>query len=148
MKILVGGEDRTDVVGEMVTKGVGRLHRHPDAPEFVHPDYSALTLRDAEDTSAYLHRLIDLIRKRSELSTIPARVSHGQGIVTTIKASIRWLMWRVLRYQHDRMAFQQNIVNTQMTSALEFLLEEQSRELSELRARIDALYDRSGGRDG
>ncbi|MDA0323270.1 MAG: hypothetical protein O2923_11225 [Verrucomicrobia bacterium] len=138
MKIVVGGEDRSDVVGGMVTKGVERMRRHPDAPEFVHSTYSALALCEATTTSAYLHRLIDLIRKRSELSTIPARVPHGQGLVTTIKAQIRWLMWRVLRYQHDRMAFQQNVINTQMTSALEFLVEEQSREIAELRARLDA----------
>lgn len=144
MKITVGGENRTDIVGGMVEKGVERIRRHPDAPDFVDEYYSALSLRDAEDTQDYLRRLVDLIRRRSEVSTIPARVPHGQGLVTTIKAGIRWFMWRVLRYQHDRMAFQQNVINTQMTSALEFLMEEQSKELAELRRRLDAI---EGGRE-
>jgi len=138
MKIVVGGEDRSDVVGGMVAKGVDQLRRHPDAPEVSPSTHSALALRTATTTSAYLHCLIELIRKRAELRTIPARIPHGQGLVTTIKARIRWLMWRVLRYQHDRMAFQQNVINTQMTSALEFVVEEQSREIAELHARLDA----------
>ena len=40
------------------------------------------------------------------------------------------------------MAFQQNIINTQITAVLEFMRAEQSREIEELRERVGELTRR------
>ena len=142
MKISIAGKDGGEGLAGRLAAGVDALRRHPDAPEFLPMDYSALRLRDAGTEAEYLRRLLDLVRRRAELSTMPVPVPHGRGFLRTALARVRCFLWRLLRYQHDRMAFQQNIINTQITAALEFLRAEQTREIEELRGRVEELTRR------
>ncbi len=48
-------------------------------------------------------------------------------------------LWKLLRYQHDRIVFRQNLINGLFTQALESELLLRRRETAELRARLAAL---------
>lgn len=139
MNISVAGKDRSQDLGQKIDHAAEQLRKNPDAPEYLPLDYSALSLRDAADAADYLNRLIELIRRRSELNTIAFRIPRAHGPIRRVFSRVRAVLWRVLRYQHDHMAFQQNIINTQTASFLEFLFHDQRQEITRLRERIEQL---------
>ena len=52
---------------------------------------------------------------------------------------IRKGLWKLLRYQHERIVFQQNSAQAHLTTAMEMVHQELSTELVACRKRIDEL---------
>ena len=53
--------------------------------------------------------------------------------------ALKTVLWKLLRYQHDRTAFQQNLINELAIDALEFQQDRLDRELTELQQRVAGL---------
>lgn len=138
MKLYVGGEERTDGLGAEVETAARALGSHPDAVPRVEDFHSALILREAEDMSDYVQKLLDLLVLKAGGSTSDFYIQRRPGLRGTIAAKFKQVLWKLFRYQHERLLFQQNAVNTQLTVALQFMHEEHKR----LRERVEELERR------
>ena len=56
------------------------------------------------------------------------------------------MLWKLFRYQHDRMAFQQNSINELVISSIDFQQTSTRRHVDELEQRIQALEAEVAGR--
>jgi hypothetical protein len=99
---------------------------------FLPPSISALRLRDARDEREYVDILTELVRLRHHIDTLDFRPPRRPGLLGAIMGRLRMLLWRLLRYQHDRMAFRQNQVNSCLMALIEF----QGLELQRLRRHV------------
>lgn len=142
MKLFVGGEDRSGDLGRTVEKQSDRLAAHPDVPLEWEPFHSALFLREAQDNTDYITKLIDLLVLKSETSSADFYIQRRPGAAGAAVAFIKKYLWRWTRYQHDHVRFQQNTVNTQLAIALQFLLEQHQSEVGQLRDRVDLLEEK------
>lgn len=115
---------------------------------FLPENMSALRLRDARDEDEYGRLFARLLHYRNHVDTQAFHVARRDGFVGGLLAKLRLKLWRVLRYQHDRMFFRQNLVNSHMTALLEAQASCFSREIEQLRARIDAMEERPGSPAG
>ena len=120
-----------------VFKAVLERDDHPSADQI----YECVKDRIAglSRTTVYrvLDRLVEFVRSRSSLHTDDFYIPRRPGAAGHLLAWARQKLWRLLRYQHDRMAFQQNLVNSQVTLALEFMRSEYRRQSAELSARLE-----------
>ncbi len=141
MTISLAGRDITRDVKQRIEQAISS--RLPDkAPKFLSPPASALTLLDAESEADYLARLLNLIRYRDAVDMRDFEIQRKPGFLQGILARARAFLWRALRYQHNRVAFQQNLINGLFTGALEFELLQREAEIGELRERLDELEKR------
>ena len=134
-RIVIAGQDRT---GEMLAALSAGEGESPSSP--------GLGLARSASEGEYLSRLLELLRTRDGLHTRRFDIPSPPGLRGRILRLIRRLQWKALRFQHDRMAFQQNAINGQIAAALEFLREEHRRDVAKLEARIAALEAREGSR--
>jgi len=106
---------------------------------------AVLGLRDCESQTAYLARHIEVLRTRLAVSTGDFRVRRRRGLCGAIAAGVKWALWRLSRHQHDHVAFEQNIVNSQLACEIELFTALYRKELTDLRARVTALEERARG---
>lgn len=138
MKIWIAGKDRSDELEAGLARAAAG--RGPGcAPALLLPHHSALALRAAKDTREYQDILLDLLRIRRGITTADFEIPRRPGFLGAILARLRAFLWKLFRYQHDRMAFQQNILNELTIGALEFERDQRLRDLEELRTRLKSL---------
>jgi hypothetical protein len=144
MKIIVAGKDQTEELGPAVRRQAeamrrGDTNRRPaELPAVI----SALALRQTASESAYLNELLRLIRYREGVDTLPFHIPVRPGRLGRLLGRIKGLLWTLLRYQHDRIVFRQNLINSQLTSALEFESQARQREVADLARRVAELEKR------
>lgn len=139
MKIIISGKDRTGDVGAQIVEDAARRAKDPRCA-FLPWSTSALSLRDEKCAPDYLDRFLLLLRSKTHVGTLAFDIPRRPGLMGHIQGAARAFLWRVLRYQHDRLAFRQNVINTQLASALEF----ERAESKKLAERIAALEKKSG----
>ena len=144
MQLTVGGKDRAADLGRQVAAEAARLQASGGIGA-LSPGHSALALRASADRDDYLRRFIELLRLRHGLRTADYYVPRAPGLRGLLSAALKKYLWKLLRYQHDRMAFQQNLVNELAIAALEFQRAESERDLAELKRRVAALEQGRGG---
>ena len=138
MKILVAGVDRSADLGSEVVgaaKAMVAAKTAGELPPSMAPGASVLTLGCSRNEGEYLDRLTTLMLGRAGIGTYDFYVPRTRGLPGSVAAVLKRLLWKLLRYQHDRVAFQQNAINTQLTAAVEFMQ-------AEYELRIDALAKR------
>jgi len=146
MKISIAGQDRTRDLGqalhqqaEAMAHGVASRRLSPLPPEI-----SALALAQAKSDAEYMDHLIRLIRYRDAVATLDFDIPRKPGLAGLVMTRFKAFLWKLLRYQHDRIAFRQNLINTQLTSALEFEFIQQQKETADLRRRVAELEKQGG----
>ena len=145
MKISVAGQDRTADLGPEIAAEAARLEASGSIGA-LSPQHSALVLRESLDRDDYLRRFIGLLQLRHGVRTADYYIPRGPGLRGKVAVAVKTFLWKLLRYQHDRMSFQQNLVNELAIDALEFQ-SRPGRELAELDRRVARLeQDRSGTR--
>lgn len=143
MNIHIAGTDRTEELGRQVAEAAARLKADPPVVP-LWPGHSALSLKQSKDDADYLCRLIDLLRLRHGIRLGRFHIARAPGLRGRLSLAWKTLMWRLLRYQHERIAFQQNLVNELAISALEFQRDQRTRDLAEVRRRLDRLEQSRG----
>ena len=103
------------------------------------PELLATTLRGCRDEPEFLDRLIGLMRRKSHTDTMRFDIPRRPGFAGSVWATIRRKLWKLLRYQHDRVIFRQNMVNTQFMNAIEFERDLLRAEVGRLERRIEQL---------
>jgi hypothetical protein len=144
MNLTVAGKDRTGDLGRQMAEEAARL-RTSGSIGALSPEHSALVLKSAADRADYLRRFIELLRLRHGLRTADYHIPRGPGLRGKVALVLKTVLWKLLRYQHDRMAFQQNAVNELAIDALEFQQGQFAGELADLRRRLAALEQNRGG---
>ncbi|HBA82486.1 MAG TPA: hypothetical protein DCZ95_00175 [Verrucomicrobia bacterium] len=140
----MANQDRTAELGALLRQQAAS--RRPSMlPPALAPQHSALALRQARNTAEYQSILVNLIRIRRGITTSDFSIPHKPGWKGSLLAGARRFLWKLLRYQHDRMAFQQNVLNELLIGALEFEREQRLAETEALRQRVDALERKQGG---
>ncbi len=139
MKLTVAGKDRSGDFGQSIADSAKARAKSKDAPEFLTAECSALSLLSAEDDRDFLNRFTQLLLENYGVNTLDFYIPRGPGLRGAIVARCRRLLWKLLRYQQDRIVFQQNVINMQHTAAVEFMQEQHDREIAELRSRISSL---------
>jgi hypothetical protein len=93
-------------------------------------------LRDAKDEGSYHDRYLQLIRGKSLVGTMNFEVVRRPGPMGKVLAAAQKFLWKLLRYQHGRITFRQNLVNMQVARALE-LEREEVKKLADRVARLE-----------
>mgnify|MGYP001585232594 CR=1 FL=1 len=136
MRLVIAGKDRTSDLGQAMA---ARAARHQGALSAWSPRDSALFLRESRDSSDYFDQFWRLMRLHHSVSTdffhIPARPGRAGNLTRQIKK----VLWRVLRYQHDHVTFQQNIINELVTSAAEFQQAIARKQVADLERKVRRL---------
>ena len=146
-KITVGGRDRTTEWLPALEEEARRRAADPRC-RFLDRPVNALVLQDADSERAYLDRYLDLLRYKNGVDTRVFDIPRRPGLAGQLMQAVKKALWKLLRYQHDRMSFRQNLVNGQVTSALEFQRDWTAAELRRLEERLAALERKSGGGGG
>ena len=146
MKIWIAGEQ--DPALEASIKAVASERTcDPGAPVRRDPESSAMILGQAVDEADYLDRLVRLAWIQPDISTGDFDIPRRPGFCGRWMAVFKGMLWKLLRYQHDRMAFQHNRVYSQHAALFEFERAEYLNKISNLEARIERLEGASA-RDG
>jgi hypothetical protein len=148
MQIIIAGEDRTGELGEKIRQNAAGLKRLTgrSAPPEISAEIGALTLRKASSDAEYLRHFLRLLRYRDAFDTYDFDIPRRPSPLGAVMSGLKKFLWKLLRYQHDRIAFRQNLINGLFTGAVEFEAAERkktdddlARRLAGLEARLDKL---------
>lgn len=147
MKLSIAGHDRTPDLGSALRRQAEIMARGDDRhqPARIAANISALALAQAQSDADYLDHFIRLIRYRDAVDTLNFDIPRKPGVVGRCLARFKAFLWKLLRYQHDRIVFRQNLINTQLTSALEFEFTQRQKEAADLTRRVAELEKHVGG---
>ena len=136
MRLIVAGQDRTADIGAEISR---RAARHQGALSPWSAQDSALSLKASRDRADYLNRFGKLLRLRYAVSTESFPIPGKPGVAGSLMKKLKGVLWKLFRYQHDRMAFQQNVINELVISGLDFQRETSCQTIRDLEDRIKAL---------
>lgn len=144
MKISVAGQDRTQDIAPLLRSQAAALESAPERrrPLLLPPEISALALSRAKSEAEYLSELIRLLRFREGVDTLPFSIPCRPGLRGWLMTQFKRALWRLLRYQHDRIAFRQNLINTMLSGALEFEVRQRQKELAVHASGVASLQQR------
>ncbi|MBU0713857.1 MAG: hypothetical protein KJ964_00700 [Verrucomicrobia bacterium] len=144
MKLSVAGQDRTHDLGRELRQQAAAMERgetnHKPKPALVVPDI--MPLARAQSEAEYLDQLIDLIRCRNAVDTLDFTIPRKPGVVGLFMTRLKAFLWKLMRYQHDRIAFQQNLINGMQGSALEYEIVLRQKAVADLDQRLKHLESR------
>ncbi len=149
MRLWVNGRDRTADIGESVSKSAVVREKRGPAPARISSDISAMMLLDARSEEEYRAEFLRLLRYRNGLDTFDFHIPRKPGPAGALAARFKGVLWRLLRYQHDRISFRQNLINCFFTGLFEIEIGQRDREIEDLRrrlGRIEARLQPAGGR--
>lgn len=124
MELIVAGRDRADDLGAGLRRQAETMQGHPHRPPVVRLIHSALHLREATDTTEYLERMLALMVINLGVNTRDVHIAGSTSLPGRMAAWLRRLLWKVFRYQHERITAQQNAVNRQLAVAMGLMREE------------------------
>ena len=141
MKILIAGEDAASSLGAEIRQKAEDLRRRTgrNAPSKISPEIGALALHKARSDEEYFVHYMRLLRYRDAYDTYDFDIPRRAGFVGAIMAGFKKILWKLLRYQHDRIAFRQNLINSLFTNAMEFEMAERRRNDQEIRLRLERI---------
>ena len=138
MKLRIAGIDRSGDLGvELTRAALGR----PDngLSSDIADEADVLALGRASDVSDYLSRHVRVLRSRNQPDPEKFTVPAGSGALAGLMALIRRVLWKLTRWQTDRMAFRQNAVNVQLSWEIEFEKALRERRIADLERRMECL---------
>ena len=138
--IRLGGKEVTDDLLPRLEKKAAE--RDPALAEQALRQAPVAALRDAPSERLELDRWLALLRAHGSIRTEDFAIPARPGAAGRVMGGLKRGLWKLLRYQHERTAVQQNAVNFQLALALESVLKEQRLENDALRARLAALEAR------
>lgn len=136
MKIIVNSQDRTPELESRIRDAIRSREGGPK-PADISPEIGALRLAEAKTEAEYQELLLRLIRYRDNVDTLPFDIPRRPGLLGGLMAGVRRFLWKLLRYQHDRVTSRQNLINSTLSAAIEF-------EHRLMRSRIEELQKRIG----
>jgi|APCry1669188910_1035180.scaffolds.fasta_scaffold62932_2 hypothetical protein len=142
MRLTVANSDVTDGLGQEVSSSARAMvaaKTRDELPIFLQVRDSVLSLRAAKNEADYLDRLTTLMLSRTGIGTLDFHIPRRPGFIGNCGAALKRFLWKLLRYQHDRVAFQQNCINIQLTAAIEFMRAEYEHKIEALERKVAEL---------
>lgn len=141
MKIVVADQDRTNDLGSDIRARALELKKRSgrEAPPEISSEIGALALKKARSDADYLAHFVRLLRYRDACDTYDFDIPRKPGLSGRMMAGIKKILWKLMRYQHDRIAFRQNLINGLFTNAIEFEIAERLRINDELSRRLEKM---------
>jgi hypothetical protein len=134
-RVRVAGRDGTEDLGaELARDAAGRMLACGRPPRPRH--LSALSLAASADEGAFLDGFIGQVRSKDQVDVGTFETVPKPGLKGKIFHAARMLMWRVLRYQHERLFARQNTINAYLAEAIAFEREQARREIDALESRL------------
>lgn len=140
MKIVIANRDRTAELEPALRAEAELRLAHPDHIPLPAPLH-ALSLREAKSEAEFLDRWYALVRRKCHVDTLKFDIPRRPGAAGGLMQKARTILWKALRYQHNRVVSRQNLVNSHLVATLEF----QADEIRRLRTRLDDLERRKEG---
>lgn len=157
IKITVAGVDKTAYLNDTLAQASSERRKklaargRDDIADLIERQEHILALRDCVSEREFLKQLFWLMQTAPQTHTGAFDVPGHRGWTGRMLIFARKCLWRIFRYQHDRMAFQQNAVNQQLTSAIRYLehlhtreMEEASLQIKDISARLEKLEKNKG----
>ena len=82
-----------------------------------------------------------MLAVRAGVSTDDFYIQRRPGWRGRAATAVRKVLWKLLRYQHERVVFQQNTINSQLALALQLVQSDHLSEIRALEARVRALEE-------
>lgn len=136
MYLGIAGQDRSADTGADLARRAAR-HRGP-LSRWSEAD-SALSLREARDTQDFLERYCRLVRLHTAASVADFPIPGRPGAAGTLLRQLKAFLWKLLRYQHERMAGQQNAINGLVAHAVDLQRAASREALAALEQRVQVL---------
>ncbi len=137
-KILVAGRDRTADLGPALA-AEAKAHAADRMYNPLPAELQAVSLRGCRSEAEFESRYFTLVRRKHHSSTADFIIQRRPGWKGAVLARLKRVLWKLLLYQHDRMSFLQNMINTSLLSALDFDRQELRREVARLEGRLAEL---------
>jgi len=134
--ILIAGKDRSDEFLSATRQRLEQMRRDPS----LQPRPGSLDvglLGDLSGPDVLDRAFLELLRHRSQIDTRPFQFPRKPGMLGTLMFQVRKILWKLLRYQHDRMSSRQNQVNAWMINAHEYQVAALNDKVEELRKQIE-----------
>jgi len=147
MNVDVNGKAMDQAEIERLRARAAELHARPE----LQPRPGQLDetlLGDVSDVEAFDRAFLARLRDRTSVDTASFPIPRKPGLIGRCSGLLRSFLWKLLRYQHDRMAGRQNRINALIVGALENETTALRAEIAGLKARIDRLEQRGEGRPG
>jgi hypothetical protein len=141
MKLVINGQDRSADLGAELA-AAAQQRPAGQKPYAMAEAISALRLQAVASEAAYGAELLRLLRYRDNVDTLPFEIPRKRGWLGAATARIKRVLWKVLRYQHDRITNRQNLINHLYSSALECEHRQRAQEIRELQRRLAALEEK------
>lgn len=138
MKIAVAGKDKTSELGQEIAAEAARL-KASGSIGMLFPEHSALRLKEHPSREGYLYRFIELINMRHGVRTTDYYIPRGPGLRGKVAVALKAVLWKLFRYQHVRIASEQNLINELSIHAQAFQRDRLEQELKDLKQRIESL---------
>ena len=141
MRIIIAGQDCTKELGGEIRQRAEELKKLKGraAPSQIPAEIGALALHKSNSDADYLDNFVQLLRYRDASEPCDFDIPRKPGFAGAVMTQIKKMLWKLMRYQHDRMVFRQNLINGIFTSTLEFESARREKETIELKRRIEAL---------
>jgi hypothetical protein len=137
VKLFIAGNESPPGLRERIAASAKR--REQEKPlQVLAPQHSALSLKNVSGQDAYLRQFIRLLWMRHGVSTAPFDVPTSRTLFGPLMAAIKRILWKLLRYQHDRITFQQNLVNELLIDAAEMQQQMFQGKVDEITKRLEA----------
>jgi len=138
MNVWVGGKQFGDAVMEEINRRSSALLSDPSLqPRPGSLDENLLgCIKDAEMGD---RKFVEMLRHKSQIDTQAFTMPRKPGMVGDIMAVVRGFLWKILRYQHDRMSSRQNRVNGWIISLVESRTNALESEMIRLREKVAVL---------
>jgi hypothetical protein len=140
MRLEVAGKDRSSDIGCELLEEAGRRSASPLSVR-VERELPILDLKSAACVADYQDVHVDLLRARSCVDPSRFRTPVGRGPGGRLRHLLRRFFWKLLRYQYDWLAFEQNAINVQLAYELEFERDLRRKQIAALTDRIRRLED-------
>lgn len=111
---------------------------------FLPEHQSALHLKQCRNQREFLEVFLEMTRIRQHIDTNVLPLAPGRTPLQRMAILVRKFLWRLLKYQHDRMAFRLNLALSNIAN-MQICIVDMLEEHDRLLARIEAL---EGGRNG
>lgn len=138
MNVWIGGKLQGEAMNAEINRRSSMLLNDP----MLQPRPGSLDtdlLSGVTDANLGERKFLEMLRHKSQIDTQTFTMPRKPGLWGGLMAAVRKLLWKILRYQHDRMSIRQNRVNSWIISLVESRTESIQADMNQLQKRLAKL---------
>ncbi len=108
----------------------------------VPPAIKATAAFNASSEKEFLSFYLKLMQHREHIDTFSFYIPHNKSILSRFISILKIIFWHFAKFMFDRIAFRQNLINSYLSSAIEFEHKITIEELNELKEKVKELEEK------